>query len=196
MAITLEYPNGATPLDPDEAEGLLPEHIETKSELNEWEQQNILEGERWAFEQKRGELLTVGFMFQLHKALFGNTWRWAGKIRRTQKNIGIDPAGIESELKTLCKNVAAQLEHKSYSLDEIAARFHHRLVAIHPFSNGNGRFSRTMADLLLVQYGGGRFTWGRGDLIAAGDVRNRYLEALRAADARNYAPLLAFVRSG
>lgn len=196
MAIKFEYPNGATPLDPDEAEGLLPEHIETKSELNEWEQQNILEGERWAFEQKRGELLTVDFMFQLHKALFGNTWRWAGKIRRTEKNIGIDPAGIESELKTLCKNVAAQLEHKTYSLDEIAARFHHRLVAIHPFSNGNGRFSRTMADLLLVHYGGERFTWGRGDLIAAGDVRSRYLEALRAADARNYAPLLAFVRSG
>jgi Fic-DOC domain mobile mystery protein B len=160
--VKFEFPNGATPLDPDEAEGLLPEHIETKSELNEWEQQNILEGERWAFEQKRGELLTVDFMFQLHKALFGNTWRWAGKIRRTEKNIGIDPAGIESELNTLCKNVAAQLEHKSYSLDEIAARFHHRLVAIHPFSNGNGRFSRTMADLLLVQYGGERFTWGKG----------------------------------
>ena len=196
MAIKIEYPERATPLDPDEAEGLLPEHIETKRELNEWEQQNILEGERWAFAQKRDDLLTVDFMFQLHKALFGNTWRWAGKIRGTEKNIGLDPARIESEMKALCKDVAAQLGHESYSLDEIATRFHHRLVAIHPFSNGNGRFSRTMADLLLVGFGAERFTWGRGDLVAAGEVRNRYLEALRAADAKNYAPLLAFVRSG
>lgn len=98
MAIKFEYPNGATPLDPDEAEGLLPEHIETKSELNEWEQQNILEGERWAFEQKRGELLTVDFMFQLHKALFGNTWRWAGKIRRTDRSAIPPPPGRNSSL--------------------------------------------------------------------------------------------------
>lgn len=80
-------------------------------------------------------------------------------------------------------------------LDEIAARFSHRLVAIHPFANGNGRLSRTMADLLLVQHDAPRFFWGAGNLVADGEVRQRYLMALRAADGKDYGPLLAFVRS-
>jgi fido (protein-threonine AMPylation protein) len=91
--------------------------------------------------------------------------------------------------------VKAQLQHRSYPLDEIAARFSHRMVSIHPFANGNGRFSRTIADLLLVQHGAERFTWGAADLVAEGDVRKSYLQALRAADAKDYGPLLAFVRS-
>ena len=102
---------------------------------------------------------------------------------------------IQPDLRDLCEDVKAQLEYKSYPLDEIAARFSHRLVAIHPFANGNGRLSRTAADLLLVQQGASRFSWGAGNLLADSDVRQRYLAALRAADARDYGPLLAFVRS-
>ena len=68
-------------------------------------------------------------------------------------------------------------------------------MAIHPFANDNGRLSRTAADLLLVQHGAPRFGWGAGNLTADGDARQRYLTALRAADGKDYAPLLAFVRS-
>lgn len=118
-----------------------------------------------------------------------------GKIRTTEKNIGVDPLRIQPALHDLCEDVKTQLEFKSYPLDEIAARFSHRLVAIHPFANGNGRLSRTMADLLLAQHGAPRFTWGAGNLVADGEVRQRYLVALRAADAKDYGPLLAFVRS-
>ena len=103
----------------------------------------------------------------------------------------MDPLRIQPALHDLCEDVKTQLEFKSYPLDEIAARFSHRLVAIHPFANGNGRLSRTMADLLLAP----RFTWGAGNLVADGEVRQRYLAALRAADAKDYGPLLAFVRS-
>jgi fido (protein-threonine AMPylation protein) len=46
------------------------------------------------------------------------------------------------------KEVGYWLERGTYPLDEIAARFHHRLVAIHPFPNGKGRHGRLMADLL------------------------------------------------
>ena len=196
MAISLDNPPGATPLDPDEAAGLIPSHITTHGQLNEWELVNIVEGERWAFSRGHRNLLSIEFVRRLHKRMFGDTWRWAGTFRSTEKNIGIDPARIQPALLDLFKDVATQLEHKSYSLDEIAARFSHRLVSIHPFANGNGRLSRTMADLLLVQQGAERFSWGVGkNLIAESDTRQAYLDALRAADARDYVPLLAFVRS-
>ena len=193
--MNLDYPPGATPLDPDEAAGLIPSHIANHGQLNEWEMVNILAGEQWAFGRRHPDFLGNGFICRLHKRMFGDTWRWAGTFRSTEKNIGVAPERIQPDLRDLCEDVKTQLEHQSYPLDEIAARFSHRLVAIHPFANGNGRLSRTAADLLLVQKGASRFSWGAGNLLADGDVRQRYLAALRAADARDYGPLLAFVRS-
>lgn len=195
MAIKFNNAPGATPLDHDEAAGLIPAHITTQGQLNEWEQGNILRGEKWAFSRKHDDLLSLQFMCLLHRKLFGDTWKWAGVFRTTEKNIGIEPGQIGSELTKLCGDVAYQIIHKSYPVDEMAARFHHRLTWIHPFPNGNGRFSRTMADLLLVQNGIERFTWGAGNLAEAGEVRRRYIESLHAADQKDCAPLLNFVRS-
>lgn len=195
MAINFDYPAGATPLDPDEAAGLIPSHISHHGQLNEWELVNIVKGERWAFGRKHADLLSSAFVRKLHKRMFGETWRWAGTFRTTEKNIGIDPIRIQPMLFDLCADVTAQLTLKSLPLDEIAARFSHRLVSIHPFANGNGRLSRTMADLLLVQQGATRFSWGAANLARDGDVRQQYLDALRSADAKNYSPLLAFVRT-
>ncbi|MBO9523126.1 MAG: mobile mystery protein B [Nocardioidaceae bacterium] len=79
--------------------------------------------------------------------------------------------------------------------DTAAVRFHHRLVAIHPFPNGNGRHARLLTDLVLRSVGAAAFTWGSRDLAAAGEVRNRYIAALRRADAGDDTALLAFVRS-
>jgi Fic-DOC domain mobile mystery protein B len=192
----LEEPDGATPLDPDEADGLRLTHITTRGELNRWEQENIAAGEAWAFGRRHRDLLDEGFVRRLHKRMFGEVWRWAGEYRRSGKNIGVDWLQIPVELRKLCDDVRAWLEFESYPPDEIAARFHHRLVAIHLFANGNGRHARTLTDLLRVQrLGRSRFTWGRGNLTDPGDVRQRYIDALRAADHGNYGPLLGFVRS-
>lgn len=191
----LDYPPGATPLDPDEAAGLIPSHIANYGQLNEWEMVNILAGEQWAFGRRHPDLLSNEFICRLYKRMFGDTWRWAGRFRTTGKNIGVEAERIQPDLRDLCEDVKAQLNYKSYPLDEIAARFSHRLVAIHSYANGNGRLSRTAADLLLVQQGAPRFSWGAGNLVADGDVRQRYLAALRAADAKDYGPLLVFVRS-
>ncbi len=193
--MNFEYPAGATPLDPDEAAGLIPRHIANHGQLNEWELANIVKGERWAFGRKHAGVLSSEFIRKLHKRMFGETWRWAGSFRTTEKNIGIDPSRIQPALLDLCADVETQVEFQSMPVDEIAARFSHRLVSIHPFANGNGRLSRTVADLLLVQRGAPRFTWGAAALGHAGDARQRYLDALRAADAKDYSLLLAFVRS-
>ncbi len=195
MAIDFDYAPRATPLDPDEAAGLLPSHIATHAQLNEWEMLNILQAEQWAFSRKHKNMFESGFVRRLHKRMFGDTWRWAGTFRSTEKNIGVDPVQIQPALHDLCEDVKTQLEFKHYVLDEIALRFSHRLVAIHPFANGNGRLSRTMADLLLVQHGVQKFSWGAGNRMTDSEIRQKYIDALRAADGRDYGPLLLFVRS-
>ena len=194
MTVNLEYPPGATPLDADERASLIPGHITNQRELNEWEQLNILQGEAWAGKQRK-EILSEGFVRNLHKQMFGDTWRWAGQFRKSDKNIGDDWLKISVELRKLLGDVAAQIEHTSYPPDEVAARFHHRLVAIHPFPNGNGRHARLMADLLAERLGQSRFTWGSRSLVDASATRQAYITALQAADARNYTPLLVFARS-
>ena len=194
MTINLEYPPGATPLDADERASLIPGHITNQRELNEWEQLNILQGEAWAGKQRK-EILSEAFVRQLHKQMFGDTWRWAGQFRKSDKNIGVDWLKISVELRKLLGDVAAQIEHTSYPPDEVAARFHHRLVAIHPFPNGNGRHARLMADLLAERLGQSRFTWGSRSLVDASATRQAYITALQAADTRNYTPLLVFARS-
>jgi Fic-DOC domain mobile mystery protein B len=189
-------PAGATPLDPDESAGLLPGHIATREQLDEWEAENILEGQRWAAgAARRRDVLDDAFPRELHRRMFGRTWKWAGTYRPTEKNLGIAPARIAEEVRNLLENTRAQIAGKVAPIDGIAARFHHRLVWIHPFPNGNGRHARLLTDLLLAANGAAPFTWGRGDLEHAGETRERYLAALRAADARDLAPLLAFVRS-
>ena len=190
----IDYPAGATPLDADELASLIPGHIATQGELNEWEHANIVQGDQWARKQRK-EILNDTFVRQLHKQMFGETWRWAGEFRKSNKNIGIDWPKISVELRKLLDDVHYQIEHASCPPDEIAVRFHHRLVAIHPFPNGNGRHARLMADLLVERLGQPRFTWGSCSLVDAGETRRAYIAALQAADARDYAPLLAFARS-
>jgi Fic-DOC domain mobile mystery protein B len=191
-----DAPEGATPLDPDEADGLLLTHITTRAELDRWEQENIAETEAWAFRRAYPNILTDGFARRLHKRMFGHVWRWAGLYRKTGKNIGLPAWQIATELRTLCDDCVFWIEYDSYPFDEIAARFHHRLTAIHPFANGNGRHARMMTDIILVHLlKQPRFTWGSGNLVNAGDCRKQYVEALRAADRYDYGPLLAFVRS-
>jgi len=187
--------HGTTPLDQDEAEGLVPDHIQTVGGLNLWEQTNILRAEEWAFSRRRKDLLEASFIRGLHRRMFDETWTWAGTFRKTEKNIGVAPHAITASLYDLLTDVTYWLEHGTYSLDEIAARFHHRLVAIHPFPNGNGRHGRLMADLLLRNHGAEPFTWGRGDLQTPGKVRERYLNALHAADNGDIKPLIKFARS-
>lgn len=191
-----EYPEGATPLDKNEIEGLIPAHITTRSELDRWEQENINEALAWAETHKPKDILNEKFMKQLHRRMFGHVWKWAGTFRRSDKNIGVAWYMISSELKNLCDDVHYWIEHQIFSEDEIAARFHHRLVLIHLFANGNGRHARLMADILLEKFlDRPIFSWGSADLIKSGDDRKQYIEALRKADKGDYDALMKFVRS-
>lgn len=194
MSDLFEEPDDATPLTPEEQRELIPSHITFRSELNEAEQNNIGRAQDWALGRRR-EVLTENFIKNLHKKMLGDVWRWAGKFRSSERNIGLAPYEIPTALRQLLDDAKAWVEYKSYPPDEIAVRFHHRLVKIHPFANGNGRHSRLMADLLVMNLGGERFSWGKTNLQDAGEVRQRYIKALQTADAHDIGPLLEFARS-
>ncbi len=193
-----DAPEDATPLDPDEREGLKHQHIITRGELDELEQANIQTGLQWVSRTRQRDILNDEFLRTLHKRLFGEVWDWAGTYRQTEKNIGIDPLHIGAELRTLVDNARYWAEHGTYPPLESAARFHHRMVQIHPFPNGNGRHARIAADLYLERhFGHDEIEWTHGfDLKADNERRSAYIAALRAADGGDYAPLLAFVDAG
>ncbi len=195
------YPTGSTPLNADELADLIPGHIMTQQELNAWEEKNILIAQSWAFKQKN--ILSLEFIQKLHKKMFDKTWKWAGQFRKSEKNIGIHWSQISVKIKELCDNVQYQLDHDVYCKDEIAVRFHHALVWIHAFPNGNGRHARLTADLLLVLQGGRQFSWGlhqkisrsNYDLYNSTPVRKQYIQALQLADRGCFSKLLIFARS-
>jgi Fic-DOC domain mobile mystery protein B len=188
-------PDHATPLTVEEQRDLIPAYLSNRHELNEAEQENILRGQDWALRRRRSDLLSEKFITNLHKQMLGEVWRWAGDFRHSERNHGIPFYEIATALRQLLDDVKAWIDYKSYPPDEIAVRFHHRLVAIHPFPNGNGRHARLMADLLIMQLGGKRFSWGIANLRDVGEMRTQYIAALKSADNHDYGQLLAFARS-
>jgi Fic-DOC domain mobile mystery protein B len=196
MIEEMQYPEGATPLDPNELAGLKFKHITTRGELDELEQANIESGLRWLARQ-RGDVLSESFAITLHKRLFGDVWDWAGSFRRTGKNIGVDPIHIGVELRTLLDDARYWANNKTYPASEAAIRLHHRLVKIHPFTNGNGRHARIMTDTVLDRiYGTEAIDWTGGyDLQKMNDRRLAYIAALKAADQGDMALLMTFIGS-
>ncbi|WP_341487638.1 mobile mystery protein B [Pararhizobium sp. A13] len=197
MTDLFQEPDDATPLEPQEREGLLQTWITHRNDLNEAEQENIVAGAAWARGRRRMPLeriLTEDFMRTLHRRMFGEVWQWSGTFRTTERNIGIQAYRIGMELTSLLNDIRYWIEHETFPSDEIAIRFHHRLVAINPFPNGNGRHARLAADLLVERLGGVPFSWGGGSLTDVGELRARYVNALRAADNHDIDPLLNFAR--
>ncbi|MHB8357744.1 MAG: mobile mystery protein B [Vulcanimicrobiaceae bacterium] len=183
-----------TPLTAEERETLIPSYITLRHELNEAEQINIGAAQRWA-DSRRRDILDRPFLSELHQRMFGDVWRWAGQYRTTPRNIGVEAHRIITEVELAIDDARYWVEQDTYPPDEIAVRFSHRLVYIHPFPNGNGRLSRLVGDLLARKLGQQPFPWGRANLVNAGETRARYVEALQAADAHDIGPLLLFARS-
>jgi Fic-DOC domain mobile mystery protein B len=190
----MERDDASTPFSDEEREGLIPSYITLRGELNEAEQANILEAREWAFSRKR-DVLDVKFLDKLHKRMFGHVWKWAGTHRQSTKNIGVEAYRVATELRQLIDDTRYWIANNIFPPDEIAARFHHRLVWIHPYPNGNGRHARLATDLLLTALERPQFTWGSESLTDQNETRQRYVTALRSADDHDIAPLMEFARS-
>jgi Fic-DOC domain mobile mystery protein B len=188
--------DGNTPLSPEELADLIP-NLATKEELNEWERENILRGREWAVGNRTRpcDMVSDEYVRKLHKKMFDETWKWAGNYRHTEKNIGVSVHEIQERLMALFGDIRYWIENGTYLPDEIAVRFHHRLVFIHPFPNGNGRHARLIADIIAMKLGRPEFTWGFANLVKDGEARTAYLEAIRVADDGDIQPILNFARS-
>jgi Fic-DOC domain mobile mystery protein B len=188
--------DGNTPLSPEELADLIP-NLATKEELNEWERENILLARNWATADRTSpvDMASDEYVRTLHKKMLDETWKWAGQYRLTEKNIGVPVQEIRERIMALFGDAHYWIENGTYSPDEIAARFHHRLALIHPFPNGNGRHARLISDVLVMKLGRPSFTWGSANPVKEGEARTRYLEAMKAADKGDIQPLLAFARS-
>lgn len=191
----LHEPDGATPLEPEEREGLKHNHITTRGELDELEQANIEQGLAWIARRRSGDIFDDAFVRRLHSELFGAVWTWAGSYRRSEKNIGIDPAQVATQLRMLLGDARHWAGASVFPPLEAAARFHHRMVQIHPFANGNGRHARIATDIMLEEtYSHPPIAWAGGfDLQADNKRRIAYITALRSADRGDFQLLLAFV---
>ncbi len=190
--------SGTTPVSPDEERFLIPS-VTTLAELNLLERANILEARRWLFSPRRkirpAEMLDHLFVREVHRRMFRHVWRWAGKIRDCELNLGVPPREVEARLYSFLHDVRAWHGHDAFGPDELCVRLHHGLVAIHPWRNGNGRHARLLADRLAGILGRPIFTWGGGaELEAKNDTRTHYLAALKQADSGDFSPLITFVR--
>ncbi|MFT0140867.1 mobile mystery protein B [Alcanivoracaceae bacterium MT1] len=193
-----DLPDGATPLAPEEAEGLLPSGVTTRQQLDQFESRNIQSALPWAFRASRKpeDILTLEFCLGLHKRMFNKTWEWAGQFRRHEVNIGnTAPAHVSTQLRNLCDDAKTWVEYRTYPANELCIRLHHRMVWIHPFPNGNGRHSRIMADALAKALGLSMFNWGSANLMRPCKSRTGYISALRAADSGDITILLEFAQS-
>jgi Fic-DOC domain mobile mystery protein B len=198
MGLKLDYHDGQTPLDETEKEGLRIASVSTHAELDELEQLNLEKALAWVIQTKikPDQILTEKFLRNVHKRMFGDVWKWAGEFRKTDKNIGTKWTQIATELKQLLDDTNYWVAHKTYSVDEIAIRFKHRLVSIHCFANGNGRHSRMMADIIIETiFKSEVFSWSQSRMGKPDEVRKTYISALKEADNGNIEPLIAFARN-
>lgn len=198
MGLDIEYKDGQTPLDEEEKEGLLIESITTRGELDEFEQLNIEKAIQWLLKRNlnKDQILSEDYIRDLHFRMYGEVWIWAGKFRKSNKNLGVEWSGIEISMRQLLDDCHYWIEHSIFIDEEIALRFKHKLVSIHCFSNGNGRHSRLMADIIIHHiFGKPFFTWGQTNINKQGDSRVQYLKSLKDADNGNIKSLLVFARS-
>lgn len=198
MGLKIEFKPGQTPLSEEDKEGLIIKTITTQGELDEFEQHNISKAIQWTMGKKIAydKLFSEDYLVQLHKKMYGEIWKWAGKFRTKETNIGVASHMIRVSLKQLIDDAKYWHEKETFMHTELALRFKHRIVSIHCFPNGNGRHSRLVADLILEKlYDQNYFNWGGSSLVKNDELRKKYIASLKSADKGSLEALIAFAQS-
>lgn len=203
MALIGETVVGETPLTEQDLQEIRLPLVKTRAQLSAVEGPNIVSGKQWALRSTRSripDMLSVGYLQELHRQMLGEVWQWAGQIRSTElQNAFASPVhDIRPQLAALYRDAIEHwLNDARMSPDEFAVRVHHRVVKVHPFRNGNGRHSRLLADVLLAKHFGREpLTWGGNAELGNSDPnRQSYLDSLKAADKADYGPLMKLCRA-
>ena len=193
MIHSTEPIEGATPLDDTSGLKLPSDRVYTLRAIYEAEANNIaLATIKYlaAPPPKKIAPFTYGWLQQLHEEMFGNVWDWAGKFRQVELSIGIKAYQVPTALKELADDIAYWDKNKTFDIYETATRIHHRAVQIHPYQNGNGRWSRMLANIYLRQNGSMPVKWQEDLLSKENPKRDKYIQALKDADKGDYSSLI------
>lgn len=195
MLKNFSIPEGATPIT--DYSGLRLPWVHTIVDLNRVESENIMAATQKFLRNKiddPGAWFNLKTLRTIHHAMFGEVWEWAGSYRSSITSIGVRPHMIPAHLSALCSEVCAWSVHPvERTFVEMAAYIHHQLVFIHPFENGNGRFSRLVSDRFLLSWECPHPVWP-SNLITTSSDRTRYIQALRNADTGDYSPLISLTK--
>jgi Fic-DOC domain mobile mystery protein B len=187
--------DGSTPLDPDQITGIKFSHLVNMGELDEVEDLNIQKGLEWLNRQKGDDYISMEFFCKLHEKLFSDVWKWAGKFRKVEVNLSqIRSYDVGPQLKMFFEDVKIWIESGKMSWDEIAAEMHHRLIAIHPFPNGNGRTTRIYTEYVQKRNKQAVTSWKASLVHDPKERRRSYIKALQQADKGNFQPLIEFMK--
>ncbi|HCT84913.1 MAG: mobile mystery protein B [Candidatus Margulisiibacteriota bacterium] len=183
-------PYGATPID--DYSGLKLKHINTIKELYEAEFLNITSStSKYLLKPPSNKsFMDRIYLFKIHKTMFSQVWDWAGKKRISNKSVGIDKFQIDIEIVKLIQDFEFW-ESSNMDTIEVSSRIHHKLVYIHPFENGNGRWARLVTNIYLKQKLNRIVYWPEQELYINNVFRKRYIHSLQSADHGNFADLVS-----
>ncbi len=198
MAVDGPRAGADVPIAPEERSLLVPS-LSTRAQLDEVERLAINAARLWAMRGavlRRDDLLAESFVKELHRRMFGGVWRGAGRYRTAEAGGGWEARRIPGGVRMFLDDAEGWIRFSTYTVPEAAVRLHHRLIAIRPWSSGNGRHARLLADIVVASHREEPLTWGSGsDPAGSGLASSLYMDAIRAADAGDIAPLLEFARS-
>lgn len=170
--------------------------LTSKEMLNEQEALGVARVERYLLEEFDYPVeLSVGLVQDLHRRTFAHLYAWAGQWRTQVPNVGAYLPPPANRVPQLLYEFIDELRHRQSLLGDIPrasavalllAFVHHRLVAIHPFPNGNGRTARLFTNLLAYNYGYQEVVLYQREKE---EGRAQYLQAIRRADEYDLLPL-------
>jgi len=186
--------DGATPLG-DSSGLILPKgKMYTLKDIYIKEAENIAQATLKylsATPSKKEAPFSYSWLLALHNEMFGEVWEWAGVLRQCELSIGVKAYLVSTELKKLVDDIVFWEEHDTFDITETATRIHHRAVQIHPFLNGNGRWSRMLANIYMRQHSTMPVRWQEDLLAQENPNREKYIEALKEADDGDYQKLIS-----
>ena len=187
---------GQTPLA--DISGLKCKGVTTREQLNAVEFANTAKAiEKYLARRptRRTAPFDRRWMIRLHVEMFGDVWKWAGELRKRDLNIGVPWHRVEADLESLAGDLEYWHRDKQGDLLEQSVSLHHRAVHIHPFTDGNGRWARLLANVWLKQHKGAIVVWPEAELWQeASGIRGAYIAAVKAADEHDLGPLTALHR--
>jgi len=185
---------GETPIDPS---GLKDRSIKTRSQLHLVEAENIRKAMvkyLAATPSASQSPFTYDWLLKLHGEMFGDVWEWAGVVRTRNLSLGISWEQIGQQLGGFVLDIQAWDKRENFLLEQ-AVEIHHRMVCIHPFENGNGRWARLLANIWLRQHGKPAIEWPESAVDEqASSIRSEYIAAIVEADNHHLEPLMKLHR--